>query len=83
MASGKQSDRGNKGDREQMAIGLLQGLFICFNSRMTLPNFPIEIPESEHTLLVNWLLNLVAQQQQLIEKQQQLIEKQQNKIAFS
>ncbi len=43
---------------------------------MTLANFPSEIPESERTPLVNWLLNLVAQQQQVIENQQ-------DKIAFS
>jgi hypothetical protein len=29
--------------------------------------FPIEIPESERTPLVNWLLNLVAEQKLLVE----------------
>ena len=43
---------------------------------MTFEKLPIEIGESERTPLVNWLLNLVAEQQQIIEKQQQLIEKQ-------
>ena len=43
---------------------------------MTLPNLPIEIPETERTPLVNWLLNL-------IENQQQVIENQQDTIAFS
>jgi uncharacterized coiled-coil protein SlyX len=47
---------------------------------MTLEKFPIEIPEEERTPLVNWLLNLVAEQQQTIEKQQQTIEKQQQTI---
>ena len=48
---------------------------------MKLEKFPIEIGESERTPLVNWLLNLVAEQQQIIEKQQQTIEKQQQTIA--
>ena len=47
---------------------------------MTLSHLPIEIPEGERTPLVNWLLNLVAEQQQIIEKQQQTIEKQQQTI---
>ena len=48
---------------------------------MKLPNLPIEIPEAERTPLVNWLLNLVAEQQQLIEKQQQTIAKLSEKVA--
>ncbi len=40
---------------------------------MKLPQLPIEIPKAERTPLVNWLLNLVAEQQQIIEKQQQTI----------
>ena len=40
---------------------------------MTLPNLPFEIPESEHTPLVKWLLNIIAQQQQVIEQQQETI----------
>ncbi|MGB5709355.1 MAG: hypothetical protein WBM44_00370 [Waterburya sp.] len=47
---------------------------------MTLSKFPIEIPESERTRLVNWLLNLVAEQQQTIEKQQQTIAKLSEKV---
>lgn len=47
---------------------------------MTLEKLPIEIPEVERTPLVNWLLNLVTEQQQIIEKQQQTIEKQQQTI---
>ena len=48
---------------------------------MTLANFPSEIPESESTPLVNWLLNLVAQQQQVIENQQDKIAKLEEKIS--
>ncbi len=48
---------------------------------MTFEKLPIEIGESERSPLVNWLLNLVAEQQQIIEKQQQLIEKQQQTTA--
>ena len=48
---------------------------------MTLPNLPIEIPETERTPLVNWLLNLVAEQQQIIEKQQQTIAKLEKKVS--
>ena len=48
---------------------------------MTFEKLPIEIPEEERTPLVNWLLNLVAEQQQIIEKQQQTIEKQQQTTA--
>ncbi len=47
---------------------------------MTLENLPIEIPEGERTPLVNWLLNLVAEQQQIIEKQQQTIAKLEGKV---
>ena len=47
---------------------------------MTLEKFPIEIPEEERTPLVNWLLNLVAEQQQTIEKQQQTIAKLSEKV---
>ena len=48
---------------------------------MTLDKLPIEIPEGERTPLMNWLLNLVAEQQQIIEEQRQIIEKQQQTIA--
>jgi anion-transporting ArsA/GET3 family ATPase len=34
---------------------------------------PIEIPETERTPLVNWLLNLVAEQKQVIENQEKTI----------
>ncbi len=47
---------------------------------MTLSHLPIEIPEGERTPLVNWLLNLVAEQQQIIEKQQQTIDKLEGKV---
>ena len=47
---------------------------------MTLEKFPIKIPEKERTTLVNWLLNLVAKQQQIIEKQQQTIAKLSEKV---
>jgi uncharacterized coiled-coil protein SlyX len=43
--------------------------------------FPIEIPESERTPLVNWLLNLVAEQKLVVKNQQQVIENQQDTIA--
>jgi hypothetical protein len=42
---------------------------------MTLPYLAIDIPEGERTPLVNWLLNLIAQQQQLLEDQQETIAK--------
>ena len=48
---------------------------------MTLEKFPIEIPEEERTPLVNWLLNLVSEQQQIMAKQQQTMAKQQQTIA--
>ncbi len=48
---------------------------------MTIDKLPIEIPEVESTPLVNWLLNLVAEQQEIIKNQQQIIEEQQQKIA--
>ena len=35
---------------------------------MTLPNLPVEIPDAERTPLVNWLLNLIAEQQCTIAK---------------
>lgn len=35
---------------------------------MTLPNLPFEIPESERTPLVNWLVQLIEQQQGTIAK---------------
>jgi uncharacterized coiled-coil protein SlyX len=47
---------------------------------MTLEKFPIEIPEEERTPLVNWLLNLVSEQQQTIEKQEQTIAKLSEKV---
>ncbi len=47
---------------------------------MTLDKLPIEIPDVERTPLVNWLLNLVAEQEQIIEKQQQTIAKLQGKV---
>ncbi len=43
--------------------------------------FPIEIPESERTPLVNWLLNLVAEQKLVVKNQQQVIENQKDTIA--
>ena len=42
---------------------------------MTHPFLPSEIPSSERTPLVNWLLHLIAQQQEVIEKQQETIAK--------
>lgn len=42
---------------------------------MAIPRSPSEIPESERTPLVEWLLNIVAQQQQVIEHQQETISK--------
>lgn len=35
---------------------------------MTLPNLPVEIPDSERTPLVNWLLQVIEQQQGTIAK---------------
>lgn len=40
---------------------------------MTIPRAPFEIPESERTPLVEWLLNIIEQQQQVIEQQQETI----------
>ena len=48
---------------------------------MAIPSFPSEIPESERTPLVKWLLNIVAQQQQVIEQQQETIGKLEAKVA--
>ncbi len=48
---------------------------------MTLDKLPIEIPEVERTALVNWLLNLVAEQQQIISKQQETIAKLEKKVS--
>ena len=42
---------------------------------MTLPPSPFDIPESERTPLVKWLLNIIAAQQQVIEQQQDAIGK--------
>jgi uncharacterized coiled-coil protein SlyX len=42
---------------------------------------PIEIPESERTPLVNWLLNLVAEQKQVIENQEKTIADLERKVA--
>lgn len=53
---------------------------IWSNRSMTLPSLPFDIPESERTPLVQWLLNIIAQQQQVIEQQQQVIEQQQDTI---
>ena len=47
---------------------------------MKFEKFPREIGESERTPLVNWLMNLVAEQQQIIEKQQQTIAKLEEKV---
>ena len=40
----------------------------------------IKIPESERTPLVNWLLNLVAEQKQVIENQEETIADLQKKV---
>lgn len=48
---------------------------------MALSKLPIEIPDGERTPLVNWLLNLVAEQQQIIEKQQQKIAQLEGKVS--
>ena len=47
---------------------------------MTLDKLPIEIPEGERTPLVNWLVNLVAEQQEIISKQQERIAKLEEKV---
>ena len=47
---------------------------------MKLFHLPIEIPEGEGTALVNWLVNLVAEQQEIIEKQQEKIAKLEEKV---
>ena len=47
---------------------------------MKLFHLPIEIPEGERTPLVNWLVKLVAEQQEIIEKQQQKIAKLEEKV---
>lgn len=48
---------------------------------MAIPRSPSEIPESERTPLGEWLLNIVAQQQQVIEQQQETISKLEAKVA--
>lgn len=48
---------------------------------MTVSKLPIEIPKIERTPLVDWLLNLVAQQQQVIENQQDTIAKLEEKVS--
>ncbi|MDJ0537015.1 MAG: hypothetical protein QNJ70_31780 [Xenococcaceae cyanobacterium MO_207.B15] len=48
---------------------------------MTLDKLPIEIPEVERTPGVNWLLNLIAEQQEIIEKQQETIAKLEKKVS--
>ena len=48
---------------------------------MTSPSSPFEIPGSERTPLVEWLLNIIAQQQQVIEQQQETIGKLEAKVA--
>jgi uncharacterized coiled-coil protein SlyX len=47
---------------------------------MKLFHLPIEIPEGERTPLVNWLVNLVAEQQEIISKQQEKIAKLEEKV---
>ncbi len=47
---------------------------------MILDKLPIEIPEGERTPLVNWLVNLVAEQQEIISKQQERIAKLEEKV---
>ena len=48
---------------------------------MTSPASPFEIPETERTPVVEWLLNIIAQQQQVIEQQQETIGKLEAKVA--
>lgn len=48
---------------------------------MTIPATRFEIPESERTPLVEWLLNIIAQQQQVIEQQQETIGKLEAQVA--
>lgn len=45
------------------------------NRNMELPPTLSEIPESERTPLVKWLLNIIAEQQQVIEQQQERLDK--------
>lgn len=47
---------------------------------MTLPHLPFEIPESERTPLVNWLLELIVQQQEVIENQRLTIARLEEKV---
>ena len=47
---------------------------------MTLPHFPVEIPESERTPLVNWLLELIVQQQEVSENQRLTIARLEEKV---
>ena len=47
---------------------------------MKLFPLPIEIREGERTALVNWLVNLVAEQQEIISKQQERITKLEEKV---
>ena len=47
---------------------------------MKLEHLPIEIQEGERTALVNWLVNLVAEQQEIIREQQEKIAKLEEKV---
>jgi len=47
---------------------------------MTLPHLPIEIPESERTPLVNWLLQVIDQQQEVIAKLEEKVSQLEKKV---
>jgi uncharacterized coiled-coil protein SlyX/DNA-binding transcriptional MerR regulator len=47
---------------------------------MTLPHLPSEIPESERTPLVNWLLQVIDQQQEVIAKLEEKVSQLEKKV---
>jgi Membrane-bound metallopeptidase len=77
------ADRGAEENRvlKEKSAGVAFESRIWSNRSMTCPASPFEIPESERTPLVEWLLNIIAQQQQVIEQQQETIGKLEAKVA--
>ena len=83
MAYGDERRTRIKGELRRIALalpGCNKSSLSALIAWRTLDKLPIEIPEVERTPLVNWLLNLVASQQEIIEKQQQKIAKLSEKV---
>ncbi len=62
-------------------MGLRERALMWSNRSMELPPSLSDIPESERTPLVKWLLKIIAQQQQVIEQQQQSLGQMEVKVA--